>query len=224
VPGLLQIRDTRSSAGAAGKVRVTSRRLRWQAAIGEAALIRPRPQAGTVMLIGEKICLGPLVQSDGPLLFNWLNNLEIGHANGAYRPSDQTKFDQWFSGVGADPSRVVFAIRQFGDLRLMGYIQIINIQAVSRVAEMGVLIGDPRDRGQGFAQEAVALAVAFCWRDLNLQRLSMFVIGHNPPAVSAYRKAGFEVEGVMRRTAYVDGGFRDITIMGLLRDESELAA
>ena len=171
------------------------------------------------MLIGEKVCLGPVLQSDGPLFFNWLNNLDLAHGNGAYRPTDQARFDQWFGGISHDNSRVVFGVRLRGDLRLMGYVQLINIQSVARTAELGVLIGEPGDRGQGFGQEAVRMALGFGWRDLNLQRVSLFVIGENPAALRAYAKAGFQVEGTLRRASYVDGAFRDITVMGVLRED-----
>ena len=172
------------------------------------------------MLIGEKICLGPVLLTDAPFFFNWLNDVGLVHDNGAYRPTDQARFDQWFGGIANDNSRVVFTIRAKPDVRLMGYIQVINIQPIARTAEMGILIGDPKDRGHGFGQEAVRLALDFCWRDLNLQRVALFIIGENPAAQNAYAKAGFEVEGRLRRGAYVNGAFRDITVMGILREDA----
>jgi len=172
------------------------------------------------MLIGEKICLGPMLQTDGPLLFGWLNSVELAHFNGPYRPTDQAKFDQWFGGIANDASRVVFALRRREDLRLIGYVQLINIQPVARSAELGVLIGAPADRGRGFGREAVGLALGFCWRDLNLERVTLLVVGHNPGAVRLYGQVGFEIEGTLRRASYVDGEFRDITIMGALRPQA----
>ena len=173
------------------------------------------------MLIGEKVCLGPVLQPDGPMFFGWMNSLDLVHDNGPYRPTDQASFDRWFGGIGQDPTRVVFAIRHRRDLRLMGYVQLINIMPAPRTAELGILIGAPSDRGQGYGQEAVRMAVQFGWRDLNLQRISLLVIGENPGAVRVYLKTGFEVEGVLRRASYVNGAFRDITIMGLLRLEAD---
>jgi len=173
------------------------------------------------MLIGEKVCLGPVLHTDGPMFFGWLNNLDLVHGNGPYRPMDQAQFDQWFGGIGRDPTRVVFSIRRQGDLRLMGYVQLINILAAPRTAELGILIGAQADRGQGFGREAVAMAVKFGWLDLNLQRISLFVIGENPGALQVYAKAGFEVEGTLRRASYVNGAFRDITVMAVLRPEDE---
>ncbi len=169
------------------------------------------------MLIGEKVCLGPVLQTDGPMFFGWLNDLDLVHRNGPYRPMDQAKFDLWFGGICHDASRVVFAIRRKADLRLLGYVQLINILPAPRTAELGVLIGATSDRGQGYGQEAVRMAVQFGWRDLNLQRISLLVIGENPNAARVYLKSGFEVEGLLRRASYVNGAFRDITVMGILR-------
>ena len=171
------------------------------------------------MLIGERVCLGPILIGDGPKLFNWLNTLDLAHGNGPYRPMDENRFSGWLASFVDDPARVLFAVRRQGDLRLMGYLQLTNIQPVARSADLGVLIGDAADQGQGFGQEAVRLAAEFCWRDLNLQRLGLQVVGDNPRAIGAYAKAGFVVEGVMRRAAYVEGGYRDVTVMGLLRGD-----
>ena len=55
-------------------------------------------------------------------------------------------------------------------------------------------------------------------RELNLQRVGLYVFGDNPGAIRAYARAGFEVEGVLRRAAYIDGAYSDITVMGCLRD------
>ena len=176
------------------------------------------------MLIGEKVCLGPVLQTDGPVFFNWLNSLDLVRSNGPYQPTDQGKFDQWFGGIAHDATRVVFAIRRREDLRLAGYVQLVNILPVPRTAELGVLIGDPADRGRGLGQEAVSLTVGFGWRDLNLQRIALFVIGENPGAAHVYAKVGFEHEGTLRRASYVDGAYRDITVMAILRSEAEDAA
>lgn len=172
------------------------------------------------MLSGDKVSLGPLTRGDGPLLFAWLNQVGVGRINGSYRPTDEVKFDQWFTGIGADPARVVFAIRRKGDARLLGYVQIVDINAAYRTAVLGILIGAERDRGQGIGREAVQLAIDFCWQDLNLQRLTLYVFGDNPRAVRTYLGVGFEVEGTMRRAAFTDGRFQDVTVMGLLRPQA----
>ena len=171
------------------------------------------------MIIGDKVCLGPFLHGDAPLMFNWLNTLVLAHQNGVYRPNDQMAFDRWFAALGDDRSKVMFGIRAREDLRLMGYIQFTNIHAVCRTAELGILIGSPEDQNKRFGQEAIRLALAFGWNDLNLNRVTLYVHGHNPAAMRAYEKTGFLKEGRMRQGGYVDGSFVDITVMGILRCE-----
>jgi RimJ/RimL family protein N-acetyltransferase len=169
------------------------------------------------MLLGKRICLGPMLQADAPQIFNWRNTIGLAHMNGEYRPTDQMMFDGWLATIGSDPTKVLFTIRKQGNLALIGFIQLTGINPVSRVAELGILIGDEENRSQGYGAEAIEMMIHFAWRDLNLQRLFLRVVGDNSRAIHVYGKVGFEREGVQRRAAYVDGQFVDVTMMGLLR-------
>jgi len=171
------------------------------------------------MLIGDKVTLGPVLNGDGAMLFNWFNHLGLAATNGSFRPVDETKFSQWIAGLGNDVARVTFAIRANQLLRLLGYVQITNINAVVRSAEIGVAIGEAKDRGQGFGQEALTLALRYCWSELNLRRVTLFVLSNNPAALHVYRKVGFETEGLLRQAAYTNGQFHDVTVMAMLRPQ-----
>ncbi len=169
------------------------------------------------MLIGSKICLAPMFQADAPIIFNWRNCADIMRSDGLYRPTSQSAFEEWFASIGRDSTKVVFSIRRQGDLAFLGYIQIVNIHASNRSAELGIMIGESANRQRGYGQEALTLCVGFCWSELNLQRLSMIVFGDNPAALRAYHKAGFEIEGIMRRAIYINGAYQDATMLALLR-------
>lgn len=173
------------------------------------------------MLIGKKVCLGPILQADAGFIFNWHNTTEIMHLDGLYRPISQTVFDHWFNSIGSDPSRVVFAIRRQTDLAFVGYIQVLNIHPVFRTAELGIMIGDTGNRRKGYGLEALQLCIDFCWSELNLQRLSLSIIGENESAKLTYAKAGFTHEGLLRRSVYMQGDFHDTTLMALLRQPAE---
>lgn len=175
------------------------------------------------MIVGEKICLGPVLNGDVPSLFNWFDSQDLVRANGPYRPVDESKFHQWVNTAGNDPSRVLFAIRRQVDMRLMGYVHLSGIHPVIRSAELGIAIGPAPERRQGFGSEALGLILDYCWREMNLQRVSLTVLSNNPDALRLYTRFGFQVEGLLRRGTYAEGAFRDVTIMALLRPDSELA-
>jgi RimJ/RimL family protein N-acetyltransferase len=171
------------------------------------------------MLVGSKVCLGPLLRTDGPVIFGWRNSLDVMRLDWCYRPNDQTGFEDWFNNAGKDPSRVVFAIRRREDMEFVGYIQIVNINSAFRSAEIGIMIGSEANRGQGYGKDALRLCVDFCWQELNLQRLSLALVADNPAALNAYARSGFEREGLLRRSVYSRGQFKDVILMALLRME-----
>jgi RimJ/RimL family protein N-acetyltransferase len=171
------------------------------------------------MLIGAKVCLGPVLNGDTAQLFTWFDNPEVARSSGPYVPSSEAKFAQWLNGAANDPSRVLFAIRRFGDLRLLGHVHICNIQSMFRSADIGLAIGNPGDRRQGYGREALRLAVGYCWSELNLQRVALMVLANNPSARHVYETVGFEVEGRLRRATYVDGQHHDVFVMSVLRPQ-----
>jgi RimJ/RimL family protein N-acetyltransferase len=54
---------------------------------------------------------------------------------------------------------------------------------------------------------------------MNLQRIELRVHDSNPRGRRAYAKIGFREEGRLRRELFVDGGYVDIIMMGLLAEE-----
>jgi RimJ/RimL family protein N-acetyltransferase len=49
-----------------------------------------------------------------------------------------------------------------------------------------------------------------------LHRLQLETLADNTAMIAAARRAGFELEGTLRRSAWVDGEFADDVILGLL--------
>jgi RimJ/RimL family protein N-acetyltransferase len=169
------------------------------------------------MLLGSRISLGPFVPEDFAAVFCWFNDVAAARLDLAYRPIDMMAHQQWWQGLGKDPSKVVFAMRKTSEPIIIGFVQIIAINSVHRSAEMGIRIGEERNRGQGFGTEALRLALDFCWNHLNLNRVQLTVFKHNLRAVGAYRAAGFRKEGCMRRAAYIGGEWVDLILMAALR-------
>jgi diamine N-acetyltransferase len=169
------------------------------------------------MLLGSRISLGPFVPEDCAAVFCWMNDVAAARLDFAYRPVDMMAHQQWWQGLGKDPSKVVFAIRKLGDPTVIGFVQIAAINPVHRSAEMGIRIGDEINRGQGCGAEALRLALDFSWSHLNLNRVQLTVFGHNARAIGAYRAAGFRKEGRMRKAAFIGGHWVDLIMMAALR-------
>jgi RimJ/RimL family protein N-acetyltransferase len=168
------------------------------------------------MLIGKLISLGPVIPADFPALFRWGNDVDSARVNEVYRPSDWNSHQEWWSNIGKDPSRVVFAIRKQGSNNIIGYVQIMNISGIHQSAHLGVRIGEASDRGHGYGREATGLAIDYCWNHLNIGRIGLTVFKTHERALKVYSSLGFETEGVLRRAFFIDGQWVDVVLMSML--------
>ena len=71
---------------------------------------------------------------------------------------------------------------------------------------MGIGIGEPALWGKGLGREALGLLVKHLVDDLGVHRVSLSVLAYNDRAISSYKAAGFEVEGVERDGVMTDKG------------------
>jgi RimJ/RimL family protein N-acetyltransferase len=169
------------------------------------------------MLNAPRVCIGPVMPVDFAPLFSWANDTAAARLDLAYRPVDMKTHLQWCENLGQDPSKVIFAIRQPGAPAIIGYVQISSISSVHRSAEIGIRIGEERNRGKGLGQEALRLALDYCWDHLNLNRVQLVAFKHNVRAIRAYAAVGFRREGRLRKAVFIDGEWVDLVVMGILR-------
>jgi RimJ/RimL family protein N-acetyltransferase len=170
------------------------------------------------MLKGRHIVLAELRSEDSSHLFRWINDPQTARFNGPYKPVHAASHDKWFENVLRDTNRIIFAIRNLKG-RLLGFVQLIDIDPIHRTAELTIRIGNDENRNQGAGSEAVELIVDFAFRDRNLQRVWLRVFATNKRAIRAYEKAGLKKEGLSRRARFIDGRWVDEILMAVLRDK-----
>jgi RimJ/RimL family protein N-acetyltransferase len=165
------------------------------------------------MLIGATVNIGPFVPDDYAAMYCWANDVAAARFDSTFRPVNLADVVRQCDSAGKDPSRVMFAIRKHGETAIIGYLHIQNINAVHRSADIGIRIGEEKNRGQGFGKEALAMALDYCWRHLNLNRVGLTVFRNNPRAIRAYKTAGFRLEGRLRKFLFIDGAWVDVLLM-----------
>jgi len=78
-------------------------------------------------------------------------------------------------------------------------------------------IGERDYWGQGYGTEAVQQALSFAFDELGLHRVTLDVLAANPRALRAYQKAGFVIEGRIRRRNNYGGKRIDDICMGIVK-------
>ena len=77
----------------------------------------------------------------------------------------------------------------------------------------------PEARGRGFASEAVLLLVDYLFLHTQDQRIQAETHPDNHASQRVLEKAGFQLEGRLRRTVFSRGQWRDTLMYSLLREE-----
>jgi RimJ/RimL family protein N-acetyltransferase len=168
-----------------------------------------------------QVSIGPALPEDLGVLFVWLNDVEAARTDFSYRPVDCVAYKEWLDRQVQASSQVLFTIRLLDPPRPVGFVIFKSFQSAYRSAELGVRIGREEDRGKGYGTRAIRLALDYAWKTLNLHRVSLTVFAGNERAITAWRKAGFQTEGVMRHAAYTGGTWHDVVMMAAI-NPSEL--
>jgi RimJ/RimL family protein N-acetyltransferase len=115
-----------------------------------------------------------------------------------------------------------FVIRTIEEQKAIGFIELAGYDWVARNAWVGVGIGDPDYRSQGYGTEAMRLLLKFAFRAQNLHRVNLGVFSFNKRAIRCYEKSGFKYEGTERDAIFKDDQRWDVHLMGVLQSEWEV--
>jgi RimJ/RimL family protein N-acetyltransferase len=178
------------------------------------------------VIYGERIRFRAIERDDLPTFVKWLNDPEV--RQGIHQPFSHAEEEGWFEAMlkrPADEHMLGIEVREpvqedsEEHWKLIGDWGFSNIDWLNQAAEFGIMIGDKSYWNRGYGTEAVRLLAQHGFNTLNLNRIYLRVLETNPRAIRAYEKAGFTHEGRQRQAEFKDGGYIDMLVMSMLKDE-----
>ena len=117
------------------------------------------------------------------------------------------------------PTSLGYRIVRTSDAEVIGLIH-ATIDWRNSLAHIGqIVVGDPALWGSGIGTDSLVQFMRVCFNDLGLHRVQLFVDEDNAGAIACYRKAGFQVEGLMREATRVGSNFISWYSLSILEDE-----
>jgi len=176
------------------------------------------------MIKGKRVLLRPFCDEDWPVVEKWgqsrdalwgpFQRFQLDHL-----PSLREAYQQ--SGLLTRQSGFLL-IETLKDQKVIGFVRYTLLSfpdADLPYPEIGCGIGDLEARRQGYAGEAINLLIDYLFDGYPTERIAAFTDVENSPAKHMLAKLGFQQEGILRRTMFRDGRWRDIASYSLLRDE-----
>lgn len=112
-----------------------------------------------------------------------------------------------------------FAIYDIATHRFIGTLRVSKINWTSRVADIGIMIGNKEFWGKGLASDVICLISQYLFNKCGLRKLTAGYMAINPAMGKAFSKAGFVQEGVLREQNYFEGKYVDHIHMGCFLGE-----
>ena len=144
-------------------------------------------------------------KSDLDALLRHANNAKIAANLRDQFPHPYTRRDaiDYLDFVRDQRPERAFAVQHSGEaIGGLGFQVGVDIGRVS--AEMGYWISEAY-WGRGFATRAVGAISEWAFAEYKLTRVFALVFSHNAPSIRVLEKAGFQCEGILRRSAVKNG-------------------
>jgi RimJ/RimL family protein N-acetyltransferase len=129
--------------------------------------------------------------------------------------------DKWFEEIQAKQGKEQVYLGIFAEDRLVGDIQLANIDWRHRTASLGLGIARQADRRRGLGTDAARALLRYAFDHLDLYRVYAATAAYNLAMQRVLERCGFLQEGREREAIFAGGKRWDRLCYGLLRPEFE---
>jgi len=117
-----------------------------------------------------------------------------------------------------DHARFHVIIELKGTGEFVGYLTLRDEQAKNRDGDLAITILR-KHWSKGYGTEVMRFIVDYAFRSIGLHRVSLGTFAVNERGINLYKKVGFVEEGRIRKSQWIDGGWHDLILMGIVEDE-----
>lgn len=165
---------------------------------------------------GPRLRLRPITPDDLPDLLRWLRDPDVMAFYGLPLTSLAEAREQFLEPSKLPCWRFIIEV----DDRAIGEIQYYYTYAeVTWSAGIDLFIGEPDARDRGLGTEVIRTLLRYLFETRGVSRVVIDPEPSNHRAIRAYEKAGFRLDGVIRRHMKIDDRWADAAFMTILDEE-----
>ena len=169
-------------------------------------------------LVGKKIILRELRESDMELLNSLMNNKSVeDNVIGWSKPVTMQEQLNWFKNLNNDQN-IRYAIADLNDNSVFGTGIISRIDWKNKNCSIDIKLGD-NYQSKGYGSETIRLLVEYAFDELNMNSINVKIISYNIASQKIFEKNGFKNSGMLRKHIYKNGEYNDVFIYDLLKED-----
>ena len=147
--------------------------------------------------------------------YQWMNDPEVTqYLESRFATNSMDSLQEYVKNFQGDKDNIFLAIVIKENHQHIGNIKLGPIIWFHRLADIGVMLGEKDSWGKGYASEAISLLAGHAFRTLNLHKLTAGCYEPNQGSLKAFQKAGFEIEGILKKHSFFRGEYVDAILLG----------
>lgn len=103
--------------------------------------------------------------------------------------------------------------------KYIGNVYMTDINMINRSCESHILIGEHDFWGQGYAREALMLAIKYMFEERNMHRIQANILESNVSSLKMHEKCGYKIDGILRDAVYKAGKYQNMYVLSLLNEK-----
>ena len=168
----------------------------------------------------SRVYLRALEPDDYKTSIKWRKDDEIwGMLGGAKYFVSEAYEKKWVEDSIFNSKEIKLAVCEKESNKYIGNVYATNIDLINRSCTSHVLIGEHDFWNRGFASEAYRLLLEFLFYERNINRVQAFVLESNVASMKMHQKAGFKIEGTLRKSVFKNGKYQNQKILSILKED-----
>lgn len=150
------------------------------------------------ILENTRIQLRALEPEDVDILYKWENDPSIWHLSNTITPFSKFTLKKYLEQAHLDifeAKQLRLIIQKKSDNTVIGAIDLFDYDPLHHRAGVGILIGNPDDRNQGFASEALQTLREYAFETLSMKQLYCNICEDNKESLNLFIKQGYVITG-----------------------------
>ncbi|WP_101846028.1 GNAT family N-acetyltransferase [Halobacillus sp. Marseille-P3879] len=114
-------------------------------------------------------------------------------------PLTYNQLDEYIKGANQEQSPLfVYKAVEHSTNQAVGHIALNNIDLHNHSGRIGKVLVRREARGRGIGLLMIKGVLQIAFENLNLHKVTLGVFDFNEPAIKTYKKAGFQIDGLLR--------------------------
>ncbi|TNE70330.1 N-acetyltransferase [bacterium] len=170
--------------------------------------------------------LKPLSIANVNIHYQWNNDEELNYYDSDF-PHNNEPFESFLSRMKRivetkNTSNVLFEVYEKQSNRMIGIVDIHEIDVHNKKCSIECTIGNKSYRNQGYGKAAFVAGLTYCFETLGMHKVSTSAFDFNENWIALATKLGFKKEGLLREHAVKRGKYSDKIIFGMLGNEFDV--